>query len=184
MKKITAIILALVLVASLASSAFAASETVYVTSEKSTVYHEKDCPSTWNGRYRTTLKEAHKIKLKPCPECNPSLYNKDDPESQEELVYVLMGKSVYHSCNCRLLWNEEAWQGTSMTVKTAKANDLRPCSICGADSLSSKSAVFQVSENGAYHAPDCRIIWHGRYRTTLDKLPENARPCSHCHPEG
>lgn len=99
----------------------------------------------------------------------------------DELVYVLMGKAVYHNSSCSLLWGDDVWFGTSMTLKTAKNNELRPCSICHPEEGTQRSIVYQVSENGSYHTADCRIIWHSRFRTTLDKLPESARPCSHCH---
>ena len=179
------------MVIALATPAFAASSksksttkaenpTVYVTGS-GTVYHESDCPNTWNGRYKTTLKEAHKNKLKPCPDCCPVEYDKDDPESQEVYVYVIMGKAVYHNCDCKNLWTEDVWGGTSMTLKKAQSDGLRACSICHPDEGSQKSKVYQVSENGSYHTCDCRIIWKARFKTTLSDLSENARPCSYCH---
>ena len=182
MKKALAWGIALMMILSLAEAAFAASnsQTVYVTGTGK-VYHESDCPNTWNGRYKTTLKEAHSNRLKPCTECNPVVYDKNDLETQEEYVYVLMGKAVYHNCDCAELWTEEAWPGYSMTLKTAQKEGLRACGICDPDTLSQRSLVFQVSETGAYHACDCRTIWRTRFKTTLDKLPDDARPCAYCH---
>lgn len=46
MKKILAILLTAILVLSVASAAFAAGQTVYVTSENAKVYHESSCPAT------------------------------------------------------------------------------------------------------------------------------------------
>lgn len=181
MKKLLALILALIMILSLTAAAYAAkSETVYVTSSGN-VYHESDCPNTWNGRYRTTLSEAHRNRLKPCPECNPVVYDKEDLETQEEYVYVLMGKAVYHCADCSLLWNEDNWYGTSMTLKKAQTEGLRACGLCDPDSGTQKSKVYQVSETGSYHTCYCSVIWKSRFKTTLDDLAENARPCKYCH---
>ena len=187
MKRITSLLLVMVMMITLAAPSFAAGSkskaenpTVYVTGS-GTVYHESDCPNTWNGRYKTTLKEAHKNRLKPCPDCLPAEYNKDDLEGQEESVYVIMGKAVYHRCDCKQLWTADVWTGTSMTLKKAQTDGLRACGICHPDDGSQKSKVYQVSETGSYHTCDCRIIWKARYKTTLADLPENARPCSYCH---
>ena len=134
MKRITALILVMVLIFSMASAAFAEkktekktekSPTVYVTGS-SKVYHESECPNTWNGRYKTTLKEAHKNRLKPCTECCPVEYDKDNEETMEEPVYVVMGKAVYHCADCSLIWEEDVWYGTKMTLKKAQTNELRP----------------------------------------------------------
>lgn len=185
MKKAIALLLVMITILSLSTTAFAAKsekkpETVYVTSSGN-VYHESDCPDTWNGRYRTTLKEAHKNKLKPCPDCSPAEYDKEDLEGQEEYVYVLMGKTVYHNPDCKTLWTEENWSGTSMTLKKAQTDGLRACGLCDPDSGTQKSKVYQVSETGSYHTCSCTVIWKSRFKTTLDDLPENARPCKYCH---
>lgn len=191
MKRITALILVLVLVFSMASAAFAEkksekktekSPTVYVTGS-SKVYHESDCPNTWKGRYKTTLQEAHKNRLKPCPECCPVEYDKENEETMEEPVYVVMGKAVYHCADCSLIWEDDVWYGTKMTLKKAQTNELRPCALCDPDSGTQKSYVYQVSEDGSYHTCDCRVIWKNRFKTTMDELPENAKPCAYCHAE-
>lgn len=184
MKKITAMLLVLVLVLSMGTAAFAAkSKTVYVTGSGN-VYHEKECPSVWNGRYKTTIEEAYKNKLVPCDDCCPPEYDEDDPETNEMYIFVLMGDDEYHCCDCEDLWEEDVWSGTSMTLKKAQTNGLRPCAYCDPDEGTQKSMVYQVSENGAYHTCDCRVIWHARFKTTMSALPENARPCSYCHAEG
>lgn len=180
MKKLIALCLAVIMVLAMAVTAFADSETVYVTGS-SKVFHSGDCENVWRGgRYKTTLKEAHKNRLKPCPECCPVEYDKNDEESQAEYVYVVKGVSNYHNYDCDLLWEEDTWYGTSMTLKTAQAHDLKPCGICHPDELSQKSTVHQMSETGSYHTEDCRMIWKSRFKTTFDALPDDARPCSYC----
>lgn len=183
MKKFTALLLVLVLVLSLSVSAFAAkSKTVYVTGSGK-VYHEKECPNTWNGRYKTTIEEAEKLGLKPCDDCCPPEYDPDDEETNQMYIFVLMGDDEYHCCDCEELWEEDVWTGTSMTLKKAQSLDLKPCGYCHPEEGTQKSTVYQISETGAYHTCDCRIIWHARFKTTLSALDDSARPCSYCHGE-
>lgn len=183
MKRFICFVLAAVLVLSLATTAFAAkSKTVYVT-ESGKVYHEKECPNTWPGRYKTTIEEAHKLKLTPCTECCPPDYDEDDDENNSMYIFVLMGDNVYHCADCDEIWKDDVWAGTSMTLKTAQKNELRPCGLCHPDEGTQKSMVYQLSETGSYHTCDCNVIWKSRYKTTMSQLGEDVRPCSYCHPD-
>lgn len=183
MKKILALVLVTVMVLSLCGTAFAAkSKTVYVTGSGK-VYHEKECPNTWNGRYATTIEEAHKLKLTPCKDCCPPDYDEDDEESNSYYIFVLMGDTEYHCADCNKLWGDE-WTGTEMTLKTAQNKELRPCGLCKPDeNLNQKDHVYQISETGSYHTCECSIIWRSRFKTTLSALPEGTAPCKYCHPE-
>ena len=183
MEKFLAILLVMVLVASMGASAFAASKTVYVTSTGK-VYHEKECPNTWNGRYSTTIEECQKLKLEPCPYCEPPEYDEYDPDNNSLYVAVLMDGDYYHYYDCDLLWTDDEWYGTSMTLKTAQKHDLKACGLCHPDEGAQSSTVYQTREDGAYHTCDCSIIWRARFKTTMAKLDEDARPCAYCHDFG
>ena len=180
MKKFAALLLVAVLVFSLAGSALAASKTVYV-SASGKVYHEKECPNTWNGRYTTTIEECEKLKLEPCPYCCPPEYDEDDPENNEIYVAVLMDGDYYHCYDCDELWTEDTWYGTAMTLKQAQKDELKPCGICHPEEGTQKSMVYQISETGAYHTCECSTIWHSRFKTTMSKLDDSCRPCKYCH---